>query len=279
MSRVVNRENHVRTTIARARRGGGGGWTRRRAAKEDGRRGAGGARVVRELANVAISSVERVSDDDEVADDDGDGDAGEIGAREIDYKRGGRRSVGIKPGGVVAVTPDESHPYVCVDEIDEARDGQRKYRFVIDAEGDGKGSANALREREACQLEVLAHNGFVGFDRAYANDRLLQATRHARHRLGFASANFGTWEEWILDEGAKRALNDAAWTRCEVTLRHRRLDAYKLKVTVVRLGCVVDTGTDDDARVTVRDEHRGRTSRQSTPGGSVRTLSTVGDFG
>ena len=30
----------------------------------------------RELANVAISSVERVSDDDEVADDDGDGDAG-----------------------------------------------------------------------------------------------------------------------------------------------------------------------------------------------------------
>ena len=50
--------------------------TRRRAAKEDGRRGAGSARVVRELANVAISSVERVSDDDEVADDDGDGDAG-----------------------------------------------------------------------------------------------------------------------------------------------------------------------------------------------------------
>jgi len=76
VSRVVNRENHVRTTIARARCGGGGGWTRRRAAKEDGRRGAGSARVVRELANVAISSVERVSDDDEVADDDGDGDAG-----------------------------------------------------------------------------------------------------------------------------------------------------------------------------------------------------------
>ncbi len=73
---MVNRENHVRTTIARARCGGGGGWTRRRAAKEDGRRGAGSARVVRELANVAISSVERVSDDDEVADDDGDGDAG-----------------------------------------------------------------------------------------------------------------------------------------------------------------------------------------------------------
>ena len=204
---------------------------------------------------------------------------GEIGAREIDYKRGGEARVGIKPGDVVAfVTPDESHPYVCVDEIDEARDGQRKYRFVIDTEGDGKGSANALREREACQLEVLTHNGFVGFRCAYANDRLLQATRHARHRLGFASANFGTWEEWILDEGAKRALNDAAWTRCEVTLRHRRLDAYKLKVTVVRLGCVVDTGTDDDARVTVRDEHRGRTSRQSTPGGSVRTISTVERF-
>ena len=61
---------------------------------------------------------------------------GEIGAREIEYKRGGEARVGIKPGDVVAfVTPDESHPYVCVDEIDEARDGQRKYRFVIDAEG------------------------------------------------------------------------------------------------------------------------------------------------
>lgn len=204
---------------------------------------------------------------------------GEIGVREIDYKRGGEARVGIKPGDVVAfVTPDESYPYVCVAEIDEARDGVRNYRFVIDGEGDGKGSANALREREACQLEVLTHNGFVGFRCAYANDRLLQATRHARHRLGFASANFGTWEEWILDDEAKRALNDAAWTRCEVTLRHRRLDAYKLKVTVVRLGRVVDTGADDDAHIVVRDEHRGRTSRQSTPGGSVRTLSTVERF-
>jgi hypothetical protein len=199
----------------------------------------------------------------------------EIPTREVDYGRGGAGRTGLKPGDVVAlVTPEEGYPYACVSEIDEARDGERRYRYAIDA--GGKGGNAALRERAETQLEVLQHNGFVGFRSAFARDRLLQATRHARNRLGFVSANFGTWEEWILDEEEKRKLNDGAWTRCEVTLKHRRLDAYRLRVTMVRVGRIVGAGVGDGEQ----EEYKLGTSvsRQSTPGGTTRALSAVDRF-
>jgi len=196
----------------------------------------------------------------------------ELPKREIDYKQGGVGRVGLKPGDVVAfVTPDEGYPYACEVVVDESRDGEKKYKFVVDE--NGKGSSAGLREREAAQLEVLEHNGYTGFRCAYAHDRLLQATRHARSRLGFASANFGTWEEWVIDQDERRKLGDSAWTRVEITLKHRRLDAYRLKVTMVRLGRVVGAGAGDGET----EEYKlgPSTSRHSTPGGTTRSLSAV----
>lgn len=202
----------------------------------------------------------------------GGNSAVELPKREIDYKQGGVGRVGLKPGDVVAfVTPDEGYPYACEVVVDETRDGEKKYKFVVDE--NGKGSSAGLREREAAQLEVLEHNGYTGFRCAYAQDRLLQATRHARSRLGFASANFGTWEEWVIDQDEKRKLGDSAWTRVEITLKHRRLDAYRLKVTMVRLGRVVGAGAGDGEA----EEYKlgPSTSRHSTPGGTTRSLSAV----
>lgn len=189
------------------------------------------------------------------------------GAREVDYKNGSTARIGIRPGDVVAfVTPEEGKPYVALAEPDEARDGEVRYRFDMDA--DGRGGSNALRDRIETHLEVLTHNGFFGFRSFFAAERLLQATRHGRQRLGFASANFGTWEEWILDEVEKRRLNDAAWTRCEVTLRHRRLDAYRLHVTIVRIGRVVSSGGGID----VEHEDLKSVSRQGTPKGALSAV-------
>ena len=189
------------------------------------------------------------------------------GAREVDYKSGSTARTGIRPGDVVAfVTPEEGKPYVALAERDEARDGEVRYRF--DTDPDGRGGSSALRDRVETHLEVLTHNGFFGFRSFFAAERLLQATRHGRQRLGFASANFGTWEEWILDEVEKKRLNDAAWTRCEITLRHRRLDAYKLQVTIVRIGRVVSSG----GGVDVEQEDFKSVSRQGTPRGALSAV-------
>jgi protein SFI1 len=200
------------------------------------------------------------------------GARGPVPVREVDYKSVAPR-VGLRAGDVVAfVTPDEGFPYNVREVEDDSRgDVETKYKFACDV--DAKGSAASLRERRETQLEVLQHNGFIGFRSAFARDRLLQATRQSRNRLVFASANFGTWEEWVLDAQEMQKLNDAAWMRCEVTLKHRRLDAYTLKVTLVRVGRIVGGGDGDGDD----DEYRlgPSASRQSTPGGTVKALSAV----
>ncbi|CEG01957.1 Sfi1 spindle body [Ostreococcus tauri] len=188
--------------------------------------------------------------------------------REIDYKNGSSARTSIRAGDVVAfVTPDEGKPYVAVGERDEARDGEVRWRFEADA--DGVGSAQALRERQETHLEVLMHNGFIGFRSFAAKERLLQATRHGRQRLGFASVNFGTWEEWILDDAERRRLNDSAWTRCEITLKHRRLEAYRLHVTIVRVGKVVSSSTVVEE---VEKDDVKSVSRHSTPRGALTAV-------
>ena len=193
--------------------------------------------------------------------------------REIDYKDTKARA-GLRAGDVVAfATPNEGFPYVsaCVND-DEGGNVEKKYKFVIDV--DGKSGANVLRERKETQLEVMRHEAFVGFRGVRTDGRLLQATRHGRSRLGFASVNFGTWEEWALDAETMKKLNESAWMRCEATLKHRRLDAYELKVTIVRVGRVVEgserDGTDEPLKLPLAG------SRQSTPGGaSTKALSAV----
>ena len=89
----------------------------------------------------------------------------------------------------------------------------------------------------------------------------------------FSSANFGTWEEWQLDAQEMQKLNDSAWMRCEVTLKNRRLDAYTLKVTIVRVGRIIDGGDGDDDGAEYKLGPS--VSRQSTPGGTVKALSAV----
>ena len=129
-----------------------------------------------------------------------------------------------------------ARPYVVTQT--DADDGHGPlYRFVVDADSGRNANVAGLQKQwPHAHLEVVVgRDDFVGFRAPMAEDRMLQATRKGgAGRLRFASEHMGTWEEWIMDARSEKLTTP--WMHRAVILRHRRLDRFELRVTMVRVG-------------------------------------------